>query len=276
MRERERALLGLTASAAIALAGWRKAVLSSSGALGAVAVGTAVFTFGGAVCSAVLIAFFALSSALSKVGRQRKRVLDDVAVKGSRRDLGQVLANGGVAATLAVVSRSTPRRAALRTAFVGAMAAVTADTWSTEIGALSRRAPRSIVTGHVVQPGVSGGVTPLGLGASLAGGACIGLVAALAEWLEDGRMCRSAGKTVAMATLAGMAGSVADSLLGATIQRGYRCPRCGVPTEQPVHHCGARSIPERGLAFVDNDTVNLLTSLVGAGVGAWLRHGCDT
>ena len=53
---------------------------------------------------------------------------------GGRRDAGQVLANGGVAAAAAIAG-GWP-------AFAGALAAATADTWATEIGAFSTVAPR--------------------------------------------------------------------------------------------------------------------------------------
>ena len=72
-------------------------------------------------------------------------------------------------------------------------------------------------------------------------------------------------------TLAGFGGALVDSVLGATVQRVYRCPRCGRETEQPRHRCGAETIPIRGLPGFTNDTVNalatLLAMLAGAGFG---------
>src|SRR5690606_20349729 len=178
-----------------------------------------------------------------------------VASKGSRRDAGQVLANGGVAAGAAVVAGITGKPEAAFPAFLGAMAAATSDTWATEIGLLSRRPPRSIVTWRQVRPGLSGGVTPLGLAAAAAGGATIGLI---------GSLGRPRRELVALGTLAGLAGSLADSVAGATVQGVYRCPRCGEETERRVHSCGTPTIPARGVAWIDNDVVNLIGAAVGA------------
>jgi uncharacterized protein (TIGR00297 family) len=248
-------VLGAGAAGAVAVAGWWRGALTADGAAAAVAVGTPVFAVGGGRWAAVLVGFFTLSSALSQVGRERKAAMAAVASKGSRRDAGQVLANGGVAAGAAVVAGITGKPEAAFPAFLGAMAAATSDTWATEIGLLSRRPPRSIVTWRQVRPGLSGGVTPLGLAAAAAGGATIGLI---------GSLGRPRRELVALGTLAGLAGSLADSVAGATVQGVYRCPRCGEETERRVHSCGTPTIPARGVAWIDNDMVNLIGSAVGA------------
>ncbi len=264
--------LGFALSLAVAIAGWLRASLTGSGVIGAVLVGTAVFTFGGPAWAAVVVAFFVLSSALSKVGESRKTRLSGIVEKGSRRDIGQVLANGGVAALLALMA-GILSPAAVFPAFLGAMAAATADTWSTELGVLSPESPRSIRTGRVVPPGTSGGVTGLGLLAALAGGLMIGIVAVVAKLVAPEIANVSAGRLLGLAVAAALAGSLADSLLGATVQCVYRCPRCAFDTEQRVHGCGELAVPSRGVRFVDNDMVNVLGSAVGSLAGllvAWL------
>jgi uncharacterized protein (TIGR00297 family) len=252
-------VIGLFASVAIALAGYRARVLTLDGALAAVVVGTAVFGFGGVRWAAVMVGFFVFSSALSRLGRRRKREAEQFVEKGSRRDAVQVLANGGVAAILALVHQFGGV-GNLFPAYLGAMAAATADTWSTEIGSLSATPPRSILTGKIVEPGTSGGVTMLGLLASMAGGLVIGLIGGIAGV--------STLRMVLVGVVAGFAGSAVDSLIGATVQRTYRCPQCGAFTERPVHGCGTTTVPVRGWAVVNNDTVNGLTTLFGALCGA--------
>ena len=96
--------LGFALSLAVAIAGWLRASLTGSGVIGAVLVGTAVFTFGGPAWAAVVVGVFVRSSARSKVGESRKTRLSGIVEKGSRRDIGQVLANGGVAALLALTA----------------------------------------------------------------------------------------------------------------------------------------------------------------------------
>jgi uncharacterized membrane protein len=68
--------------------------------------------------------------------------------------------------------------------------------------------------------------------------------------------------------LAGVGGALVDSLLGATVQAVYLCPRCDVLTEAAVHPtCGTRSVHQRGLKWMTNDAVNLLATAAGAIIG---------
>jgi uncharacterized membrane protein len=63
-----------------------------------------------------------------------------------------------------------------------------------------------------------------------------------------------------------------DSLLGATIQAIYYCPLCHKETERhPLHTCGTSTSQRRGWYWLNNDLVNFLASVVGAGsaLGVW-------
>ena len=156
-----------------------------------------------------------------------------------RRNERQVLANGGAAA-LAALLGSWP-------AFAGALAAATADTWATEIGSRSREQPRLLTSGAPVPAGTSGGITLLGTLGGLGGAAFIGALAGLV--------------TVG---IAGALGMVFDSLLGATLQGKFECPRCGARTEQAGTVCHEPVRVVRGFAWLDNDAVNLAATLAGA------------
>jgi uncharacterized protein (TIGR00297 family) len=198
-----------------------------------------------------------------------------IAARGAERDAVQVAANGGVATVIAasglLPGLTSPDLDAARFAiFCGAIAAVTADTWATEIGRFSRAAPRLITTGRVVTPGVSGGLTPLGTSGSALGAVLIGLLAALgagAGWAAGMPWPLLLGTA-----FAGISGSLADSLLGATLQAAYHCPHCQQRTERRLHTCGTRTTLVQGHAWINNDVVNLAASLSGALVGAaaWL------
>ncbi len=273
-----RTLLGLLFSLLVAMAAYRAHSLSSSGVLGAVLTGTITLGLGGWSWGLALIAFFVSSSLLTRWRRERKAALEGLSAKGGQRDLGQALANGGLAALLAALAALWPHPA-WAAAFAGALAAATADTWATEVGTLSPSPPRRITTGRPVPPGTSGGVTLLGLLAAAAGALFLGASFYLLALLE----CRwlnwpcapSAARwtTVPLALAGGLAGSLADSLLGDTWQGVYHCPRCGRQTERRAH-CGGPTMPLRGRPWLTNDGVNFLATLIGAAVAGGLTFVC--
>ena len=247
-------LWGAIFAVAVALLALRLKALTIDGAIAAFVVGTVVFGAGGLPAALVLLAFFVPSSLLTRVGRARKRrALADA--DHTARTAWQVLANGGVAAccALGALYWRTPFEAA----FAGAIAAASADTWATEIGTLSTRKPVSIATFRPVQTGMSGGVSTLGIAASVAGALCVAVVA----W------------TLRVASLpavlvGGFAGSLLDSLAGAILQARRWCPACGIECESIVHRCGTRTQQRGGIAWLQNDAVNFMATLCGALVAA--------
>lgn len=251
---------GFAAAIAIAMLARRARALSASGAAAAAGVGTAAVAAGWD-WGALLIAFFLASSLLSRAGRRTKQAAAaDVLGKDDERDAVQVLANGALFALAAVAYAAAPS-VLWQAVGGGALAAATADTWSTEIGMLSPRPPRSLTTWQRVAPGTSGGVTALGLLGGMLGAAFIQLTAVLLHWPVAAAVAALGG---------GLAGSLADSLLGALVQQRRWCDACGQATERRVHRCGAPTRVVGGLAWLDNDGVNVACTLVGAAVAAWL------
>ncbi|MEN9935104.1 MAG: hypothetical protein RLZZ387_1683 [Chloroflexota bacterium] len=259
-----RILAGLMLSALIGALAYRRGSLTASGWLGAILTGTLTFGFGGWTWGLTLIVFFVSSSALSHFRRAAKERLAGAKFeKGGRRDLWQALANGGPGALLALAYGLSGEPPALLAGFAGVMATVTADTWATEIGVLAKRPPILITTLRPTTPGTSGGITAAGTLASCAGALLIGLAllvlaaverAALLPWL------------VPAALLGGVAGSLCDSLMGATVQAMYRSG--AGETERRIDSAGVEHTRVRGWRWMTNDAVNLLSSLAG-GVVAW-------
>ena len=266
--------LGLVLSLLIAFLAWRRDSLSQSGAVGALVVGTLIFGLGGWVWGVLLAVFFISSSLLSHFKEREKAAVAEKFEKGHRRDMGQVLANGGLGAVIALLSIVVPESAVPTGTwfflFLGVMATVTADTWATELGTLSKGAPRLITNGRAVEVGTSGGVSPLGTGVSFAGGLLIGLTAGLLAPVA-GLLPWSAALPVAfIGALSGAAGSLIDSLMGATVQQIYYCDTCAKETERKLHRCGTTTRPLRGWAWMHNDLVNLISSLGGGLVAVLL------
>ena len=146
---------------------------------------------------------------------------------------------------------------------MGVMATVNADTWATEIGGMSKSIPRSIVSGKQVTAGTSGGITGLGLIASLLGGAFIGLVGGIFnQFGESHEVNSSIVILVLLSAIAGLAGSLIDSWLGATLQVMFRCEVCGKTIEKQ-EHCNQKARQIRGLRGMSNDVVNAGSSFIG-------------
>jgi len=260
-----RFLLGLLFSSVIGLVAYRRKSLDKSGVLGAIVCGTSIMGMGGWSWGLSLVYFFVSSSLLSSFRtREKALVASDKFSKGSRRDLSQAVANGGLATFFALCfgfSRSPGTRRRAKTAFMGALATATADTWATELGTLSKASPRLITNGKPVVPGTSGGVTPLGIAASALGACSLGF----SIWAGEG-FRKSLAFTPLLALFSGMVGSCFDSVLGATLQAMYTCPACKTETEQHIHHCGSRAEFKRGIAWMNNDVVNFIATTSGSAV----------
>lgn len=251
-----RIILAFVLGATISWLAWRAKALSKSGAVAAWLVGGVVFGVGSWGGAAILLTFFISSSMLSRAFASKKEGLSSFVLKGSQRDAAQVFANGGFGSLALLLSIWFPDPTLPFLAFCGAFAAANADTWATELGVLSPQPPRLITNGRVVQRGTSGGVTPLGLLASLCGAALIGGVAAL--------FVAEKSLLLLVVSLSGFVGSLLDSWLGASFQAVYFCPVCQKETERhPEHSCGGRTEHLRGLRWLDNDGVNFACTVVG-------------
>lgn len=269
-----RLLLGLLFSTGIGLLAYRRRSLSRSGVAGAIVTGTTTFGMGGWSWGLALIFFFVSSSIFSHFrARDKANTAADKFSKGSRRDLTQVGANGGVATLFALsyglVSSRFLRKVCLA-GFAGALATANADTWATELGVLSPQRPRLITTGEPVAPGTSGGITPLGTAAAAGGALALGAV----FWLLQ-RCQRSLVALPLIALVSGLAGSMFDSFLGATIQAMYYCPHCQKETERRVHSCGTRTQPLRGVSWLNNDVVNFSATLCGGLLAMAMQAGAQ-
>lgn len=252
-------IIGIVASVVLGAASYWRSLLSFSGAVGAVLLGSAVMGGGGLPWGVLLVWFFLSASLLSKFKGEQKRLAAEKFDKGHRRDFGQVAANGGIAGLLALAAWYQPSTVWIA-AYIGTLAAVTADTWATETGTLSRRPPRLVTTGRVVPTGTSGGVTLLGSGATALGALMTGLLGGLLF----SELTAWQGGLIGL--LGGLSGAFFDSFLGATVQAIYRSEVTGQETEKLLH----RGVPTtflRGWRWLNNDRVNFLAGVMGAGVG---------
>ena len=212
----------------------RRRWLTPSGVAAAFVTGAALLVGSHAAGPILLTLFLVTASALDRVGRRSPASPGRVPLDEQPRHAGQVLANSVLPAVAALLAAAEllPEAGSV---LAGALAAMTADTWATEVGAGLRAPARLITTFRSVRPGESGGVSVLGTLAGVAGAATIACVSALLPAVAWGPATPAAFAPVAAG---GIAGLFTDSLLGATA--------------------------ERRLPAVTNETVNLLASLTGA------------
>ena len=267
-------ILGFTLALLISLIAWRAQMLSAGGGAAATLLGMVVFGFGGFGWAVLLVAFFISSSLLSRFYKGSKSSLNDKFSKGSRRDAGQVLANGFIPGIFSLLNLFYPAHPFLWMGFVGSLAAVNADTWATELGVLGRQTPRLITSWKPVEKGESGGVTWLGTLAAL-GGALFIAAAAAAIGLKifEDQSFPTPALAVACIAFAGFSGSIIDSFLGAALQASYFCPACIKHTEHfPLHTCGNPTSLVSGQPWLNNDGVNIICAAAGASLSilSWL------
>ncbi len=255
-------LIGLACSGLIAVLSRKTALLTSTGAGAQFFLGWIIFGLGGWKWAVPILAFFASSSALSRVGMRRKASIEHRYAKVGGRDLWQVLANGGIAGAMVIAEFIDPS-SLWYVAGLGSLAAANADTWGSEAGVLSHRAPFLLTSMRRVDPGTSGGVTLLGSAAGAVGGLVVAVSGLF--WIDP--LARARALWVVL--VASILGALFDSLLGALVQAQYRCSLCCAMTERPVH-CGRDAEHARGFRLITNDTVNLLCTAAGGATAVLL------
>lgn len=251
-------LIGLLFSVFISIAALVKRSLSISGAFAAIILGTAIFYFGGVYLSAIMVAFFASSSLLSKFKKNRKAFTYDIHEKSGGRDYVQVFANGGAGLIFSALWFATSKPVYL-IAYTVSFAAANADTWASELGVLSRGKPISILNFKRVEKGVSGAVSILGTISAVLGAGFIAVIFFIIFILRFG-FSTSAILLSLIVVILGFTGCIIDSLLGAAIQAKYRCEVCGRITERKIHHNKSTKLAA-GFRYINNDAVNFISIL---------------
>jgi uncharacterized protein (TIGR00297 family) len=208
-----RLLLGVGVNGALAVAALAVRAVDLSGAVSAVVIGTAVTLGLGLPGLALMIAFFVLGSAVTKLGYRAKAARGIAQEKGGARGWRHAWANGGIPAFLAVLAGMAPPglRDLLALGYAAAVATAAADTCSSEVGKAYGQSTFLITTLRPVPPGTEGAVSVQGTLGGLAGAFAVGATGVWAGLLGWPEAC--------LVTLAGLAGSLAESLLGTVAER---------------------------------------------------------
>jgi len=251
-----RALAGAAIAGAVTGGARKTRTLTESGQWAAFFCGI-VATAAGWWWAATLIVYFIVAASLTRWREPEKLAKTEGTLpRTNERNATQVLVNGGLFTLFlfGLLYTGNPR---LAYAALGALAAASSDTWSTEFGTLFGGVPRLITTWKAVEPGMSGGVSAPGVAAGVAGALLVALIGALAGNDHHTRLFIAAA-------IGGFGGGIIDSLIGATLQSKRFCDRCRHWTERRVHACGFRTRHAKGIYWLSNDLTNLCATFAGA------------
>ncbi|KAG7529800.1 hypothetical protein FFLO_05387 [Filobasidium floriforme] len=306
----------------LAAHGWRKRSLSGSGAVGAFLVGYLHLANDNPVFGVGLISFYALGTLATKYKAHHKAQLEESPYPTSSsglRTASQVLSNSIPSLLCSLVYRFTLTEERLgrvvgwvgMRGFVsgvtsasagsgsgwevwgkglvlgalGHLATCLGDTLSSELGILSPTRPILLTTLRPVPPGTNGAISLLGTTVSLIGGAGLGAL----FWALDGRkrsgLQEGWGKWMLLGGVAGLGGSLLDSVLGSTLQRTlYNTESRRILLHNPATGAGKKKNNTKGQAeeetrsleviagwdVLTNNQVNFISSATVSGIMAWM------
>jgi len=240
----------------ISFVSFKLRMLSLSGMIAATFVGGIIFAFGGISASVLLLTFFISGSLLGRLNKS----------KGERRNWKQVLCNGVIPAiAVIIISFRHDLREEVSLLFLGSIATATADTWATEIGIRFGKKFYNIFTFRPTQRGPSGGVSFIGIAASIIGAFVIALIS-LIRFLDTDPLCGLVlVKVIPVITISGFCGALLDSIIGATLQAKYKMPDGSI---SEVKSEGA--VLHSGVSFIGNNATNLIATIWGGVIAIWL------
>ena len=191
------------------LARWLRGV-TDGGAVAGAAICFLLYLGAGPAGFLALVALFVLTWLTTRWGYQKKQRLG-VAEKREGRRATQVLANLGMAGLCAFLHVANPGRPIYLFALAAALSEAAADTVSSEMGQVAADKARLITTWEQVPAGSNGGVSPLGTLAGVFAAVILSMVCSVTGILP--------WEKLPISVAAAVAGMVADSYMGASLER---------------------------------------------------------
>ncbi|HEY2737497.1 MAG TPA: TIGR00297 family protein [Thermoanaerobaculia bacterium] len=228
-----RLLLAAVINGALAGLAYAARTVNLSGVIGGFLVGFTIYAFLDWRGFLLLLAFFVIGSACTKLGYKRKAAAKLAQEEGGRRGARHAFANAGVSTACAVFAALTDHPVLFGLAFAAAFATAAADTASSEIGQLLGRRTFLITTFRPVPRGTEGAVSVEGTLAGIFASLLLGVLGAavgLYGWTG-----------VVIVVVAAFLGTTFESIVGAALEKRQ---------------------------LLDNEALNFLNTLVGALVAA--------
>lgn len=225
----------LVLNAGVASAGYFARTVTIPGAVTGAVIGVAVYLGTGWTGWVLLFASFLAAALATFAGFRRKAFAGIAEERGGRRGPGNAIANTGMAAWAALLCLGVGQPSLARLAMVAALVTSASDSVASEIGKAWGKTTWLLVGFRRVRPGTSGAVSMEGTVAGVAAAVLLAVVAVAlglmpATWIAP---------VVVAATVAGLV----EGALGATLEA-------------------------RGT--LNNDALNLINSVLGAGIAVGL------
>ena len=230
--------------------------LTRSGAFASLMLGFIVLGYGHLLFYILMLSFLFSSLLINKVIiRLIPNIKESVKDHEPRRWVN-VLANGSWLGIASLVYYFNPSNVIIALAIIS-MATATADTWASEIGTLSLETPWTIIKRQTLATGLSGGVTWLGLIASLIGSLFITLIS-LPVIIQLSGWTQLTFVLSVFLTFVGFAGSLVDSILGELFQAKFKTTSHEIV--EIMHH--SNDVLISGVRWMDNHMVNFLSNVI--------------
>lgn len=205
------------------------------------------YYFGGSTALAILLCAYGTIALIAAI---QKRVL--AAKKNHGRNILQILINGGLG-TAAMLAYGITGHRGLWIVSMVAIGGCFVDSISSDVGTLSKKPPYDLFLRKTVPTGISGGVSWVGSLTALAAAVLIAAAVTVHCALSAANMLILTGLMFGQ--------SILDTVLGSQAQIKYTCTECGCLTEKKIH-CNKATVYHSGFKLVDNNAVNLLSSVV--------------
>ncbi|WP_426667717.1 DUF92 domain-containing protein [Mucilaginibacter sp. McL0603] len=191
-----------------------------------------IFSGAGYTGLSMLAAFFVLGTIATSWKKDEKQQAKSIKDQSVKRNSGQVIANGGVAAIMGMLVFFLPEKTELlRLMMAASLASAMADTLSSELGIIYGRRFFNIITLRIEERGLDGVISIEGTVIGIIGSAVIALIYAIGFGWDI---------RVLFIIIAGTLGNLSDSVLGALLERKH---------------------------YLNNNAVNFLNTLIAALAG---------
>lgn len=216
--------------------------ITSTGVLLVWILAIIIYTFGSNIAFLALASVFILTILSDKIKKT---------AKDKTRDVKQMISNVLTAGLCIVLYHLSNNNNIFYIMYYAVIASSLSDTLASSVGTLSKKKPINIFTLKKVETGESGGVSVLGLLASLVGGIIIGGIYLISDFNIYNFI---------LISLMGLIGSIFDSIIGILFESKYECLVCNKTIEQKFH-CNKQTKLISGYPSIDNNMVNLLNNI---------------